>query len=176
MAAFDSLGIEQMRSADGALREGLLYDLLGRIRDEDVRSQTVDSMSERYHVDRPQAERIRMTALDFLDQTARSWALDSREARLLLSRAAQLHEIGLDIAHAHYHKHGEYIIAQSDLLGFARPDLKPLGILILLRSPRLRLPSPRGVLGAEPLESLLRRLLGLELKLLQTALQVIQRH
>lgn len=131
MAAFDALGIEQLRSADGALREGLLYDLLGRIRDEDVRSQTVDSLSERYHVDRPQAERIRTTALDFLDQTARSWELDSREARLLLSWAAQLHEIGLDIAHAHYHKHGEYIIAHSDLLGFSREEQKLLATLVL---------------------------------------------
>ena len=130
MAAFDSLGIEHMRSADGALREGLLYDLMGRIREEDVRGQTVDSLSERYHVDRPQAERIRTTALDFLEQTARGWELDYREARLMVSWAAQLHEIGLDIAHHHYHKHGEYIIAHSDLLGFSREEQKLLATLV----------------------------------------------
>ncbi len=130
MAAFDSLGIEHLRSADGALREGLLYDLLGRIREADVRSQTVASLSDRYHVDRIQADRIRTTALDFLEQAARGWELDFREARLMVSWAAQLHEIGLDIAHHHYHKHGEYIIANSDLLGFSREEQKLLATLV----------------------------------------------
>ncbi len=130
MAAFDSLGIEHLRSADGALREGLLYDLLGRIREADVRSQTVASLSARYHVDRKQADRIRTTALDFLEQAARGWELDFREARLMVSWAAQLHEIGLDIAHHHYHKHGEYIIANSDLLGFSREEQKLLATLV----------------------------------------------
>ena len=103
---------------------------MGRIREEDVRGQTVDSLSERYHVDRPQAERIRTTALDFLEQTDRGWELDYREARLMVSWAAQLHEIGLDIAHHHYHKHGEYIIANSDLLGFSREEQKLLATLV----------------------------------------------
>ncbi len=161
MAAFDSLGIEHMRSADGALREGLLYDLMGRIREEDVRGQTVDSLSERYHVDRPQAERIRTTALDFLEQTAQGWELDGREARLMVSWAAQLHEIGLDIAHHHYHKHGEYIIAQSDLLGFSREEQKLLATLV--RAHRRKFPvsvfkglPAQQILSAERLAILLR--------------------
>ncbi len=161
MAAIDLLVIEHMRSADGALREGLLYDLMGRIREQDARSQTVASLTERYHLDRSQAERIRTTALDFLEQTSQSWELDYREARLMVSWAAQLHEIGLDIAHHHYHKHGEYIIAQSDLLGFSREEQKLLATLV--RAHRRKFPvsvfkglPAQQILSAERLTILLR--------------------
>ena len=57
------LGIESMRVADGALREGLLYDLLGRLTDEDARVRSVRAMEGRFHVDVAQADRVEATAL-----------------------------------------------------------------------------------------------------------------
>ena len=54
-----------MRVADGALREGLLYDMLGRFTDEDARERSVRAMQGRYHVDLAQAERVEATALAF---------------------------------------------------------------------------------------------------------------
>jgi exopolyphosphatase/guanosine-5'-triphosphate,3'-diphosphate pyrophosphatase len=130
IAAFESLDIRSMQVADGALREGLLYDLLGRIRHEDVRGRSVAALADRYHVDMPQAARVEQTAHDCLQQTADAWELDPDEAGQLLAWAAQLHEIGLDIAHNKYHKHGAYIIANADLLGFSQPEQRMLAALV----------------------------------------------
>ena len=137
-AAFDALGIESMEYSEGSLREGLLYDLLGRIRQEDVRGRTVSALGDRYHVDWKQAARVESTALGLLGQVAEDWRLTSVEWRQLLSWAAQLHEIGLDIAHAQHDRHGEYIIAASDLFGFSREEQKLLATLV--RAHRRKLP------------------------------------
>ena len=60
IAAFQALGIERMRVSDGALREGLLYDLLGRLHREDVRERTVNELTRRYQIDLEQGERVRL--------------------------------------------------------------------------------------------------------------------
>ena len=130
-ALFEALGIEEVHAADGALRDGLLHDLLGRIREEDVRTRSVAALANRYHVDAKQAARVESTALALLDQVADAWRIGSKEARQLLSWAARLHEAGLDIAHSRYHKHGQYIIEQSDLFGFTREEQRFLGTLVL---------------------------------------------
>ena len=114
---FDMLGIETLRVADGALREGLLYDLLGRLTDEDARARSVRAMEARFHVDAVQAERVEATALAFLRQVRDDWKLDEPLAELVLRWAARLHEVGLDIAHSHYHKHGAYLLQHADLPG-----------------------------------------------------------
>jgi len=129
-AVFQSLKLERMRRSDGALREGLLYDLLGRIQERDVRGRSVEALAERCHVDWKHAARVECTALQLLVQVADEWRLSSNTARQFLSWAAQLHEIGLDIAHDHYHRHGQYIVAHSDLLGFSRPEQYVLAVLV----------------------------------------------
>ena len=96
------LEIRTMRVADGALREGLLYDMIGRLTDEDARTRSVRAMQGRYHVDLVQAERVEATALDFLRQTQKEWALEDPFAELVTSWAARLHEVGLDVSHSHY--------------------------------------------------------------------------
>lgn len=139
-AAFESLGIEQMSVSGGALREGLLYDLLGRLRDDDVRNRSVAALAARYHVDEPQATRIERTALACLAQVATAWELEDDEAKRMLAWAAQLHEIGLGIAYSHYHKHGAYIAENCDLAGFSTEGQRLLAALI--RTHRRKLPSP----------------------------------
>jgi exopolyphosphatase/guanosine-5'-triphosphate,3'-diphosphate pyrophosphatase len=138
-AVFEALGIGAMRHSEGSLREGLLYDLLGRIRQEDVRERSVRALGDRYHVDWNQAGQVERTALMLLSQVAADWRLESRESRRLLSWAVQLHEIGLDIAHAQYHRHGEYVIAASDLYGFSREEQKLLATLV--RAHRRKFPT-----------------------------------
>lgn len=130
-AVFDALAIERMRAASGALREGLLYDLLGRIRHEDVRDLTIRRLCERYHVDREQAARVERTALRCLEQTAAAWHLDLKSSQQLLSWAAWLHEVGLSIAYTGYHKHSAYIVEHSDMPGFSVEDQQQLANLIL---------------------------------------------
>ena len=128
---FEQLGIESMRVADGAMREGLLYDMLGRYTDEDARERTVRSMQQRYHVDLAQAERVEATALDFLSQTCEEpGARRIRAIELLLRWAARLHEIGLDVSHSGYHRHGAYLLENADMAGFPREEQQLLAIMV----------------------------------------------
>jgi exopolyphosphatase/guanosine-5'-triphosphate,3'-diphosphate pyrophosphatase len=130
LALFEGLRIERMYVSDQALREGLLYDMLGRIRHEDVRERTINTLSERYQVDTKQAARVERTVLMILGQVAREWSLADEEATHLLGWAARLHEIGLAIAHSGYHKHGGYLLANSDLPGFSRREQARLAMLV----------------------------------------------
>jgi len=122
-ATFKSLGIEQMTVADGALREGLIQDLLERIYNHDMRSATVQSVADRYRTDKKHASRIKQTINVMLKQLSGdySWANDENCAQFL-DWAADLHEIGIDIAHSQYHKHSAYIIENGDLAGFSNQD------------------------------------------------------
>jgi exopolyphosphatase/guanosine-5'-triphosphate,3'-diphosphate pyrophosphatase len=130
LEVFDLLGIETMRVAEGALREGLLYDLLGRLTDEDARVRSVRAMEGRFHVETAQADRVEATALAFLRQVRAGWKLDEPLAELVLRWAARLHEVGLDIAHAQYHRHGAYLLANADLPGFPREEQSLLAALV----------------------------------------------
>jgi exopolyphosphatase/guanosine-5'-triphosphate,3'-diphosphate pyrophosphatase len=129
-ATFKILDIQHMQVSDGALREGLLYDLKGRIYHDDIRSRTVAAMASRYHVDVQHVARIRETAKIFLDQYPFAGAVDREEGGQWLDWAASLHEIGLDIAHSQYHKHSAYIIENADLPGFSRQDQVLLATLV----------------------------------------------
>ncbi|MEL7305828.1 MAG: exopolyphosphatase [Myxococcota bacterium] len=130
IAVFRSLKIERMAAASGALREGVLYDLLGRQEDQDVRERTVSSMASRYGVDPGQAERVERTATALLIQVEDAWNLEDDRARRFLSWAARLHEIGLALAYSGFHKHGEYLIENSDMPGFSRGEQQALARLI----------------------------------------------
>jgi exopolyphosphatase / guanosine-5'-triphosphate,3'-diphosphate pyrophosphatase len=128
--AFEMLDIESLRVADGALREGLLYDLLGRMTDEDARVRSVRAMEGRFHVDTAQADRVEASALGFLRQVREAWGLEEPLAELMLRWASRLHEIGLDIAHAHYHRHGAYLLEHADMPGFPREEQRLLSVLV----------------------------------------------
>lgn len=137
--AFKTLGIELMHVSNGALREGLLQDLIGRLQHSDIRAQSVTAIAARYHVDQEHVARVRKT-LEMLAATALDrLAVDRETAWQWLSWAAELHEIGLDIAHSGYHKHGAYIVENADLPGFSRPEQKVLATLV--RSHRRKFPS-----------------------------------
>lgn len=129
-AAFAELGIEQMTVANGALREGVLYELLGRMQHQDTREATVHQFKRRYHVDAPQAQRVKTLALTLHAQISDDMVMEDAVARQYLSWAARLHEIGISIAHSGYHKHSAYIIENADMPGFSRMDQQMLGLLV----------------------------------------------
>lgn len=131
LAVFEGLGIDKMIVSDGALREGLIYDLIGRHHSGDVRDASVDALAARYHVDAGQAARIAATALKCLRQVAQDWKLDEDAGARWLRWGAQLHEIGLDIAHSHYQKHGAYVVTHADLAGFSFQEQQLLASLVL---------------------------------------------
>ena len=127
---FGALGIRQLRCVDGALRDGLLHDMLGRYGAEDARERSVASMQGRYHVDGGQAGRVEATLLGFLAQVRDAWELGEPLAEQTLQWAARLHEIGLDVAHSGYHRHGAYLLENADLPGFAREEQRLLARLV----------------------------------------------
>lgn len=129
-AAFKTLGIEEMQVSDGALREGLLYDLVGRLFHNDVRENSVKALAERYHTNAEHAAQIVETLRYCLAQIELSENLNPEVAAQYLEWAARLHEIGLDIAHSKYHRHGAYIIEHADMAGFSQPEQKLLATLV----------------------------------------------
>lgn len=133
------LDIKVMKAAEGALREGLLYDLIGRYTDEDARVRSVRAMQGRYHVDVLQASRVEAIALDFLRQTQTEWALAEPFAEVVLSWAARLHEIGLDVSHSHYQKHGAYLLEHADMPGFPQEEQKILASIVGAHRRKLQL-------------------------------------
>ncbi len=126
----ESLGVEKLRAADGAMREGLLYDLVGRFTDEDARVRSVRAMEKRYHVDDKQADRVEATAVALLQQVEESWGLEDPLAEMALRWAARLHESGLDIAHSKYHRHSAYLMQHADMPGFPREEQLLLSALV----------------------------------------------
>lgn len=135
-AIFDLLGIDEMHVAQGALRQGVLYDLLDREQPHtDLRATTVVSLCERFQVDQAQAERVRDAALALYRQIENP--IDERAERKL-AWAASLHEIGIQISHSDYHRHGAYILDNTDAPGFALPELHRLSLLILGHRGKLR--------------------------------------
>ncbi len=124
------LGTDTLQVSDGALREGLLYDMVGRLHDEDMRELSVRAMQRRYHVDAEQAGRVESTAVRLWQQVATAWSLQDTRYGRLLAWAARLHEVGLDIAHSRYHQHGAYLLANADLPGFDRLEQQQLALLV----------------------------------------------
>jgi len=130
LAVFQELKITCMLPGDGALRAGVLYDMLGRVAHHDKRDETVRQFIRRYQIDAAQAARVKTLAQTFFHQLA----LDDgqrQDLQLALGWAASLHEIGLSVAHADYHKHGAYILEHADMPGFTREDQALLALLVL---------------------------------------------
>jgi exopolyphosphatase/guanosine-5'-triphosphate,3'-diphosphate pyrophosphatase len=130
-AAFSELGIERMTPANGALRQGVLYDLLGRYHRKDMREATVAEFMQRYHVDRPQARRVEALAVSFSRQLVAGAEEEVEDALRLVSWAARLHEIGISVAHNSFHKHSAYILQHADMPGFSKPEQARLALLAL---------------------------------------------
>ena len=128
-ALFDLLGIRSMQVAQGALRQGALYDMLDReLPETDLRTSTVQGLVQSFAVDRDQAHRVATAAEQLFAQ-----ALPDHEGTgaRKLGWAAQLHEIGCRISHSDYHRHGAYILDNTDVAGFAQHELHRLGALVL---------------------------------------------
>ena len=129
IALFESLEIEKMGLAGGALREGVLYSMVPELHNNDIRKRTVDGFMDRYHVDQKQANRVSSLVIQLAEQVGESWPLVSENALPLLKAAAQLHEIGLLIEYKQYHKHTAYIIENTDMPGFSQSEHKVLSLI-----------------------------------------------
>jgi exopolyphosphatase / guanosine-5'-triphosphate,3'-diphosphate pyrophosphatase len=126
----ENFAIDRVRVAEGAMREGLLYDLMGRFTNEDARVRSVRAMEMRYHVDSVQADRVEATAVNLLEQVESEWGLEDPLAESVLRWAARLHEAGLDIAHSKYQRHSAYLLQHADMPGFPREEQLLLSALV----------------------------------------------
>jgi exopolyphosphatase/guanosine-5'-triphosphate,3'-diphosphate pyrophosphatase len=128
-ACFEALDLQSLRVSDYAMREGLLYDALGRFHQQDPRERSIRALAKRYSVDQAQALRVQQTAIKLFEQVAESWKLGD-DAREILVYSALVHEVGLAISHTQHHKHGAYIIENSDLPGFSRREQETVAALV----------------------------------------------
>ncbi len=136
-ALFEALGLDKVQVSDSALREGVVYDLAGRLNHNDIRERSVSSLIERFNVDPAQAERV-VGVVNELIASSENLQL-SIASREMVYWAARIHEVGLTIAHSQFQKHGAYLIQHADLPGFSRQEQNLLGFLIL--SQRRKFPS-----------------------------------
>ncbi|MGL4602356.1 MAG: exopolyphosphatase [Plesiomonas sp.] len=137
---FDELKITEMRFSDGALREGVMYEMEERFRFEDIRVRTALSLAERYKIDRDQAGRVRDTAMNLYHQ----WLFANADAanpklEILLGWAALLHEIGLSINDSGIHRHSAYILQHTNLPGFNQEQQNLLATLARYQRKALKL-------------------------------------
>lgn len=129
-AIMKTLKIKSMQASTVALREGIIFDMVGKAEHVDIQSQTLTNLATRYNIRVNQAVRVETTVSNFFDQVSDAWQLDKDNDLTLLSWAAKLHELGKAVAHTQYHKHGAYIIENSDLMGFSRAEQNALSLLI----------------------------------------------
>ena len=126
-AAMAELSVTRLNPVGGALRLGVLYDLLGRAGQRDSRVATVDRFIERYHVDRAHALRVAAMAkaLYLKSATHPDPAIAQR-----VEWAGLLHEIGYTVSHIGYHRHGAYILENADMPGFSAQEQRQLAVLV----------------------------------------------
>lgn len=129
-ALMKTLKIKSMQASPVALREGIIFDMVGKAEHIDIQSQTLANLINRYDIPHQQSERVENAVIQFFGQVNKAWELDEDNDLALAVWAAKLHELGKAVAHTQYHKHGAYIIENSDLIGFSIVEQKALALLI----------------------------------------------
>ena len=110
-----------------SLRDGLLLELAGQMsgrRDGGFPRQVVAAaraLGVKYNYDEKHANHVTKLALQLFDELHEEHQLGSRE-RLMLEVAGILHDIGVFIGNTAHHKHGRYIICESDLFGLRKAE------------------------------------------------------
>ena len=122
-------GADRVVVPNVSIREGLLLlsSSLGPEAgfESEMRAQVVASaasLGRKFHYDEAHARHVADLSLAIFDALVREHGLGARE-RLLLEVAGLLHDIGTFIKTSGHHKHGEYIVANSEIFGLHRGDL-----------------------------------------------------
>ena len=129
-AVLRTMNVDTVHASQVALREGLIFDMIGKVEHTDIQSETLNNLAERFLIDEHQARRVVNTAVKLFQHVSETWGLDTENDLELLTWAAKLHELGMGVAHTQYHKHGAYIIENSDLLGFNLAEQSALALLV----------------------------------------------
>jgi len=129
-AVLRAMKIDTLHVSQVALREGLIFDMIGKREHTDIQQETLSTLNWRFSIDEAQATRVEATANKLFKHVEKDWKLDNDSDLGLLCWAARLHEIGMGVAHSQYHKHGAYIVAHCDLFGFSRAEQNALSLMV----------------------------------------------
>lgn len=132
IALFESLNVEHLQLSSGALREGLLYEMLPNSRNITIRQRTVTGLSHKFHIDTLQAQRIQKQVSTLLDSFAPTWQLVDENHIQLLNAATALHEIGLLLEYKRHQQHGAYLLNNADIPGFEQAERQFIAALVRL--------------------------------------------
>ena len=123
----ESTSARQLIVPQVSIREGLLLTLVkgpDLDTEEEFNRQIVESalsLGRRYHFDEDHAVHVSRLALSLFDQLPAEHGLGTR-CRLLLHVSGILHDIGTFVKTSSHHKHGQYIIMNSEIFGLHRDD------------------------------------------------------
>jgi len=134
-ALFESLSLKQIQSCTGALREGIVYDLSGRLHHNDIRKRTIDKLCQQFEIDKTQSLRVKVSMDDLINVSNLSLTSSQMD---LLTWSAQLHELGLNISHSHFEKHAAYILINADMPGFSVQEQLKLAVLVALQRRKIK--------------------------------------
>jgi len=133
VALFKQFELTQLNYVEGALREGVLYDMVGRLFHEDVRDRSIRTFQKNYGVDTHQAELVEqslMALCNLAKQSSYANPFLSEHSIDLLKRACAVHEAGLSISHSQFHKHSGYLVQHSDFPGFFKQEQAALACIV----------------------------------------------
>jgi exopolyphosphatase/guanosine-5'-triphosphate,3'-diphosphate pyrophosphatase len=135
IAVFEFLNIDTLNVAKGALRHGLLYDMLARENDMlDLRNASIQRLARKFDVDETHAKTVAEVAEKLFEKIGENVTFADGErfkhARKL-RWAALLHEIGGVISPVDAHLHGAYILDHTEPVGFSQSELHCLSLIIL---------------------------------------------
>jgi len=142
LGIFDFLNIETLTVAKGALRHGLLYDMLAR--DDavmDLRNASVQRLATKFDVDKTHAKNVSEVAEKLFEKITADIQFSPGEQQTharKLRWAGLLHEIGCAVSPIDAHLHGAYILEHTEPPGFAQSELRCLSLLILGHRAKLR--------------------------------------
>ncbi|WP_440875059.1 Ppx/GppA phosphatase family protein [Thalassotalea sp. PLHSN55] len=128
---FECFDVKELQLSSGAIREGLLYEMLPDMRALTIRQRTVTSLTEKFHIDTEHAYRVSETVDAIFDYCQSDWQITKDNGYKLLKTACALHEIGLLLEFKRHQLHGTYIIENADLPGFDQADRQLLAVLVL---------------------------------------------
>lgn len=138
IGVFKALKIKSLHYSPAALREGVLYQMEEELHHSDIRSRTARSLATRYDVDTGQANLVLDTVKTLYDVCQKAWKLKHNDYRAIISWAALLHEVGLQINTRQVQRHSAYILQHVDMPGFTQSQQELLATLVRYHRKKIR--------------------------------------
>ncbi|MEI6893969.1 MAG: exopolyphosphatase [Colwellia sp.] len=140
IAVFETFEISTLEYCDYALREGVIFEAFARHLNSDIHQRTMSSLITRFNIDLEQNKRVSALAAVMFDSISHDWKLAEKPYKDILMWAIQLHEIGFGINSSGFHKHGKYIIENSDLPGFNQEQTQAIAWLVGSQRSKIEIP------------------------------------